>query len=418
MAMSSVKPPHYDYIFLWWWVSVFMLLLHFAERQDFFLTKTILIILWTNDDTSNYTPDDDYVVQDKRLSFWSEKFPEILLWLAHTTRNTSRIVTHNGSRSTKLHTIPYRSVSSHDLLGFIADKLSRSQLSITYVHETVTALWVTQSWSFCNLHTVTTSHQTYYGTSVFNSIVSFCNVPAQDTMFWQCFVWFDVSYDQAVFSPDEASIMEFPIEQDTINFIYTLPSSSHRALVEYTYFLPQQRSYKAIEEKLVTHLSALWNYHVHTRERGCIPMYHTAYRWSSTFIDIGTAWGATKPSSGYTFINILKHSQSITNALIAGISPPKAYCSRHRWYDAIMLQVMSDCPSLYHSLMYRLFHKSPERHLIRFLNEESTLLEEFSIVRSLPKLLFIKAFIRYSLWWNALCKRLLAVLWAILGKGI
>lgn len=250
--------------------------------------------------------------------------------------------------------------------------------------------------------TVTCNSAVYHWTYLFNSIPALTPQKKQPHHFRQCFVGYEVSIDEEIFDPEIATVMEFCDCEWPINFVYTLPTSSTRALVEYTYFTPNNPIwFDRIEDDLKNHLSTLWSYTIHTKEQWHIPMRHHTPRRSSRIIDIWSAWWATKPSSGYTFLNTIRHSQKIVSSLKNHKPIPLPYSSRHRRYDTIMLQVMTTYPEQYHALIVQLFKHTPEHALIRFLNEESTLLDEFDVIKSLPKLQFIKALFIYYFWlWN------------------
>jgi lycopene beta-cyclase len=43
---------------------------------------------------------------------------------------------------------------------------------------------------------------------------------------------------EPVFNPDQATFMDFSVEQKAIRFMYVLPTSTTEALLEYTFFTP------------------------------------------------------------------------------------------------------------------------------------------------------------------------------------
>jgi lycopene beta-cyclase len=102
---------------------------------------------------------------------------------------------------------------------------------------------------------------------------------------------------------------------------------------------------------------------------------------------IGAAGGQTKASTGYTFQFIQKQSERIAGALnkgitdLTGIQPDR---SRFRLYDNILLRVLSEKKMTGEEIFSTLFKKIPAEKVFRFLDNETTLAEEFHILNAMP----------------------------------
>ena len=117
---------------------------------------------------------------------------------------------------------------------------------------------------------------------------------------------------------------------------------------------------------------------------------------------IGSAGGWIKPSTGYSFKNCEKNSlkilYNIKNGKSLVISPKKKY----KFLDKILLGVLSQFNRLGEIIFYNMIKKNKTVNVLRFLDEESNLLDEINIIISVKKYKeFIKVFIQ-SLYKKAL----------------
>jgi lycopene beta-cyclase len=136
-------------------------------------------------------------------------------------------------------------------------------------------------------------------------------------------------------------------------------------------------------------------YAVTEEEFGVIPM--TNHRFAPVngrIINIGTAGGQTKASSGYTFRFIQKHSARLVDSLIKKKNPfitvPAGY-SRFHFYDSVLLHILANNKLPGNEIFTRLFKKNKPQQVLRFLDNESSYADELKIISSLPALPFLKA---------------------------
>ncbi|HEY0045605.1 MAG TPA: lycopene cyclase family protein, partial [Flavobacterium sp.] len=236
---------------------------------------------------------------------------------------------------------------------------------------------------------------------VFNS--TFQKPTLKPTEYWmlQHFKGWYIKTDSPVFNPEKATLMDFNTpQQEGTTFFYVLPFSPTEALVEYTVFsngLLDDRIYdNALREYITTKLR-IDKYQIEHEEFGVIPM--TNYGFSSgnnNIINIGTAGGMTKGSSGYTFQNIQKHSQSIIHQLVKGGDPKhnSVISARHRFYDSVLLNILHNKTLSGDEVFMQLFRKNPPTKILKFLDNETSIAEDISIISSLPTLPFAKAAFR------------------------
>ena len=191
--------------------------------------------------------------------------------------------------------------------------------------------------------------------------------------------------------------MDFRVGQEHgTSFIYIMPFAENRALVEYTLFsgalLPKEEYDAALRNYITNHLRTS-DFSISGHEFGVIPM--TNYNFPThrgNIINIGTAGGQTKPSSGYTFQFIQKHSARIVEKLAAGQHPTVTENKkRFRFYDSTLLDILTNKTVPGKDIFTTLFKKNKPQQVLRFLDNESTLGDEFRIISSLPTWPFLQA---------------------------
>ncbi|MEO7310868.1 MAG: lycopene cyclase family protein [Chitinophagaceae bacterium] len=207
--------------------------------------------------------------------------------------------------------------------------------------------------------------------------------------------WVETSED--FFNPGEADMMNFNTSQEHgCTFVYVLPVSKRRALVEYTLFTEQELQPEQYDEGLKTFISQqlhLTDYTIHEVEHGVIPMTNIHFpQQEGKVVFIGTAGGQTKASTGYTFRFIQKQSDAIVAALAGSgkLVLPKT-AARFMFYDSVLLRVLQEGKQSGADVFYRMFFKNKGRNVLRFLDNESSIGEELEIMNSTKKSVFVRA---------------------------
>ena len=217
-----------------------------------------------------------------------------------------------------------------------------------------------------------------------------------------------VESDQFNFDPHRATLMDFRVSQtEGTTFIYVLPLSKNKALVEYTLFtadlLSTEQYNQGIADYITTYLGVS-DYKIVEEEFGIIPMTTQRFPWyANGAFNIGTAGGQTKGSSGYTFQFIQKRSAQLAallqnssdwSQLISTLLKVSGDAERFHFYDRVLLHVLASnfCPG--DQVFATLFEKNPAHRVFQFLDNETNLLKEFKIISSLPTWPFLKAAIK------------------------
>ena len=209
-----------------------------------------------------------------------------------------------------------------------------------------------------------------------------------------------IETEQDIFTDTEADMMNFNTsQQHGCAFVYVLPVSKRRALVEYTLFSEQELKPEQYDEGLRSFISEelkLTSYTIHEVEHGVIPMTNIPFptREGKVFF-IGTAGGLTKPSTGYTFQFIQKQSSAMVAALLQnGVPQTTKPKKRFMFYDSVLLRVLQERKLSGADLFYQMFLKNKASKVLRFLDNETNIGEELLIMNSTRKSIFIPAAIK------------------------
>jgi lycopene beta-cyclase len=211
-----------------------------------------------------------------------------------------------------------------------------------------------------------------------------------------------IELPKAVFDPVEATLMDFRVDQKHgTTFVYVMPFTPKKALVEYTLFTDKLLKHTQYEDGLRNYIHQhifKGPYRIADEEFGMIPM--TNYRFPANhnnIINIGTAGGQTKASSGYTFQFIQKNTTAIVDQLIRAGSPfvsPVKGQKRFHFYDSVFLHLLYHKNQMGKSIFADLFKKNKPPQVLRFLDNESSRKDELKIISSLPTWPFLKAALR------------------------
>jgi lycopene beta-cyclase len=208
----------------------------------------------------------------------------------------------------------------------------------------------------------------------------------------QHFVGWTVRTARPVFDPHVCTLMDFyPGTREGVHFTYVLPFDAHTALVEDTWFgaavHPRERYEQDLARTMAESLGAP-DYDVLRVEEGVIPMTTEplAPARSPRVQAIGLAGGLAKPSTGYAFVFVQRHSRALARSLVrAGVpdaQPPRAPWTR--MLDRVFLWVLRERPEQAPELFLRMFRGAPPDALVRFLGEASTFAEDLQVMRALP----------------------------------
>ena len=184
--------------------------------------------------------------------------------------------------------------------------------------------------------------------------------------------------------------MHFTQEKDILHFIYILPFSHNKALVESTVFSKEAYSESWYREKIDQYLKLnnISEFHERSMEKGIIPMFFADESKSQNpnIINIGIRGGACKPSTGYAFSFLIKQIQLLKKS-------NKNYVNVHNYLerkmDKIFINYLKNNNENGKSFIALASNLNGEEFQ-SFMMGESSILTKIKIIRSMPKLPFLR----------------------------
>jgi len=246
---------------------------------------------------------------------------------------------------------------------------------------------------------VKTNTGTHKADKVFNSIFNPEMVLEQSVypLLRQHFIGWFIKTDQPVFDENCASFMDFSVEQrGNTRFMYVLPTSSTEALIEYTLFskdLLPDAEYESEIKKYIKNLG-ITDFLVTDTERGNIPMSCFPFWEQNTknIVNIGSAGGWTKASTGFTFKNTTKFSKKLVE-FTANHNDFTTFFKKDKFwfYDLLFIDVLHRNNEVGSRVFASLFKKGNTNLIFKFLDQETSVAEDVQLMLKCPPILFLKA---------------------------
>ncbi len=309
--------------------------------------------------------------RDKTWSFWKvfdHNFEDCVI----KSWNNFTINTSENSCELTNKSFPYQSIDSGKFYEKINLKLSNNP----------------NIFFFKNLNDVNSQNSLIFN-SVFNDKLS-------KSELWQHFQGIEIQTQKNIFDEEILNLMDFNCDQrNDVHFFYTLPISKNKALVETTWLSNLEdkslMDYDLQLENYIKNNLGIKNYKVNFKEKGAIPLFYPPLKNNDKTINIGSAGGMTRLSTGYTFLNIQEHSKYIVKN-IDKIEKLKIFNigKKYQFLDKVFLRVLAKHPEKMPKIFFDMF-KASSNTIIRFLSNKSNIFEDISIISKMPKLIFIKA---------------------------
>jgi lycopene beta-cyclase len=240
----------------------------------------------------------------------------------------------------------------------------------------------------------------YIAPYIFNSAFRSINKNKGEINYVQHFKGWVIECNTKTFDVFKPVFMDFSVEQhNDCRFVYVLPFSETKALIEYTGFSPKTISneeYTFELKKYIKEHLGINEFHLLEEEKGEIPMYESEFvnPFGNRVVNLGTASGASKTSTGFTFYFIQKYTDELVKSILDKQLSLFKRPAKYLYYDKILLDVIDRKKMPASEIFDTLFRKNKVQNILAFLNEESTLLQEIRIMNSVPKLKFIPSAMR------------------------
>lgn len=372
---------HYDYIFAGAGLSSLMTVYKMAASGEF-ADRSILLL---DSDTKK--------ANDRTWCFWEQN---VGIWdaIVYKKWKTAFFANEKWSVDLDLGKYSYKMIRGIDFYTLIFTGL-RKYPNIEFANQKVTGYQDSGKQV-----SVATETDSYTCNILFNSIYDPALPSSQNKypVLQQHFIGWHVTTEKPVFDPKCPKFMDFSIPQKgNTRFMYVLPFSETEAIVEYTLFSKDLLPEKEYEDAIKDYLQTLGadNYDIVDKEKGSIPM--TCYPFwknnTKNILNIGSAGGWTKASTGYTFRNADKLSGRLVDFLLSQKPDMRQFHKKNRFsfYDLLLLDILAKKNERGAAIFSSMFKKGKAAPVLKFLDEETSFIEDLKVIGQCPKRLFLKA---------------------------
>lgn len=339
---------------------------------------------------------------DRTWCFWEKDQETPFEAIIH--RQWDKVAFYGKEFSSVLDVQPYRYkwLRGIDFYDFIKADL-RQNPNIHFVQERIERLKDTPAGGFI----ITTENQ-YLGQYVFDSTKPLRLDLANAHNMLQHFKGWEIVTDTPIFDPECPTMMDYRVEQRGagVRFMYVLPESPTRAMIEYTVFsdkLLAPEEYDVELKEYIQRFLKVEHFTIEHEEFGVIPMTDepTPPRAGHHIFRIGTSGGYVKASTGYAF----QRTQRFTRALVEELvtmgkpqPPVTTWIKRFKGLlDSTLLNVLLYSRASGKEVFTALYKKNATPLLFAFLDEDTTLTQDLRIMSSVPIGAFVRGMIA-ALW--------------------
>lgn len=368
---------HYDYIIAGAGAAGLSLLWHILNSS--LKEKEILVV------DKSLSP-----ANDKTWCFWDlENFP--FTDIIHYSWDTLKVISPDGENMVEsLEAYKYHSMRSNQLNQHVVNHAKKFK-NIDFREARISSVTISGS-----RPVLKTEDKEYSAEYIFQSVFKPADYESAtvDISLKQHFKGWEIETEKIIFDPCLATLMDFDVDQKNgFSFFYQLPVSESRCLFEYTLFTEHLLDEESYDSAIKKYLSDKFDlnpsdYKILRSEFGVIPMEDRRYSswYNEKTLNIGTAGGWTKPSTGYTLSRIQNRCQKIVKSLEAGKSPKFRNSSSYRFrvYDMMILYLIKTYPVKSVLIFATLFKTSGMDRILRFLDEKTSIMEEILIFSKLP----------------------------------
>ncbi len=335
---------------------------------------------------------------DRTWSFWSNNVLELTNLPISNRWEKATVLTGTLEKEELLAPYQYVSINGIDYYNFIKKALTEANCIDWLVTEIITDDPTKQ--------TVTTPIGTLrYGSYFFKSHFYADDLPGllsdstiKDNFLWQHFLGYKVRFEQPMFDPSTFVYMDLNVPQQdkSLTFAYVLPETENTALIEYTVFSATLLTKAQYETELKAYIQTNYgsaSYVIEEVEFNRIPM-TTALQEKriKNRVPIGTLAGVVKASTGYSFMRNQQHSDYIVKQLLSSNDDFEyRYSKKHRFYDKVLINVIASGYATGKEAFKCLYENNDLKQLFKFLDEETSFLEDIKIMNTVPKWPFTKS---------------------------
>jgi len=354
------------------------------SNDDFFKDKSILIL----DKVPKTENDKTWCFWEKGKGQWDE--------IVSNQWQKCLFADKEGEIELSLKPFIYKKIRSIDFYNYATTHLNKKN-NVSFVYEVVNDVKEDGH----NINILSNKNE-YQVKNCFDSRIdkAFYNENPHPSL-QQHFEGWLVEFKKPVLDESRFTIMDYRASYNsTTSFMYVLPLNKQRAILEFTGFTKsvfEKEVYaNSIDNYIKKYITDV-GYRVVEKEAGIIPMSTFSFEKANTnsLTKIGTAGGWVRPSSGYSFKNCERYVSKIIKNLKEGRTPSKNFVNKkHRLFDAVLLEVLSNDNSFGLKVFSDLYRKNKLPTLLKFLDGTTNFAQDLKVMNSVDKMTFTKAMLR------------------------
>jgi lycopene beta-cyclase len=329
---------------------------------------------------------------DRTWCFWTKEKNAWYKEIVFKTWNQFEFKSNTFQKRFDIQPFSYQMIKGIDFYQYCLDEIRKD---VRFEIKTEEILQIHSENNLGFLKSKNGNHQAKY---IFNSAFRNNRIQRNDINYVQHFKGWVIETETDLFDETCPVFMDYRTKQfKDCRFFYVIPFSKNKALVEYTGFSPKPIPAEEYDENLKNYIKTKLNiqqYTIHETEYGEIPMMESDFinPYGRNVINIGTAGGNSKPSTGYTFYFIQKSIQKIVSQLEKNQSITAIKINaKFKFYDKVLLDVIDKNKLEADALFTALFENNRIHTLLSFLNEETNFINDLEIFNSVPRFAFTQS---------------------------
>ena len=329
-----------------------------------------------------YVGNQNKKINDHFWGFWKNKSTETAFDISDYSWSHWSIITNESKQILSSNTYPYCVIRRSKWLDYCLSQINNKSVNII------------QEDALDRNNDLFVYNNKIEGKYIFDSRQP--KIPSNILL--QHFEGYIITSEKNIFDDKTVTLMDFRCDQSKgMHFIYLLPLNKNSALVESTVFSKNIEKPSFYLNAIKLYLRKYYNLTKFVKshhEKGIIPMHEITVNSKFTY-NIGTRGGAVRPSSGYAFTFIQKQVFQIKSQLI---SKGKIRTSVHKkldlFLDRIFIKVIELNPQIAPKIFSNLAKGINGDEMAMFMSGDCSFFTKFKIIKSMPKIPFMMAFLK------------------------
>lgn len=323
---------------------------------------------------------------DKNLCFWN--LPNNLLTSeADNKWNKICVIIHGKKLILNNNDIKYQRLKSKTVFDFFIKKLSKRKNFHFLMGQNVKSINSHENRIFVNLE-----KKVFKSKLIFDSRLEIKEVKKKDLL--QHFYGAEVVFEKKILNSDEIILMDILKHKNLFHFMYILPFSEKKMLIETTYFSTKVLSLREYKKDIKDYMYKNFGeikYKIKFFESGVIPMFKINQSKIKNYIRIGVSGNWNKLSTGYSLQNSFTYARQIVDCILVGKYPSIKENYIYNFLDQTLCKFIKNNPKKTAFFFKRFFKNNNLKTIVKFLTNSANYLEIIKIIFSLPKIQLLRS---------------------------